>query len=50
MQSCRIAPAEVRGMDPLQRQILEVGYAALFDAGQTSKSLLPGSYEIGSLV
>jgi len=36
----RIAPAEVKGMDPMQRQILEVGYAALFDAGQTSKKLL----------
>lgn len=36
----RIAPAEVKGMDPLQRQILEVGYAALHDAGQTSKTLL----------
>eukprot|EP00435_Cladocopium_sp_Y103_P040616 s1416_g11.t1 len=36
----RIAPAEVKGMDPLQRQILEVGYAALHNAGQTSKTLL----------
>ena len=36
----RIAPAEVKGMDPLQRQILEVGYAALHDAGQTTKTLL----------
>eukprot|EP00913_Durusdinium_trenchii_P011322 g10633.t1 len=35
-----IAPAEVRGMDPLQRQILEVGYAALHNAGFTHKSLL----------
>eukprot|EP00439_Symbiodinium_sp_Y106_P044963 s594_g5.t1 len=39
-RSRMIAPAEVKGMDPMQRQILEVGYAALFDAGQTSKKLL----------
>eukprot|EP00930_Biecheleria_cincta_P033397 TRINITY_DN23131_c0_g1_i1.p1 TRINITY_DN23131_c0_g1~~TRINITY_DN23131_c0_g1_i1.p1 ORF type:complete len:894 (-),score=143.51 TRINITY_DN23131_c0_g1_i1:2-2683(-) len=36
----RIAPAEVKGMDPMQRQILEVGYEALHAAGHTSRTLL----------
>ncbi|CAJ1442193.1 unnamed protein product [Effrenium voratum] len=36
----RIAPAEVKSMDPMQRQILEVGYAALHAAGHNTKTLL----------
>jgi len=36
----RISPAETKGMDPLQRQILEIGYSALANAGRTQKSLL----------
>lgn len=36
----RIAPAEVKGMDPMQRQILEVGYEALHAGGHTSRTLL----------
>jgi len=36
----KISPAETRGMDPQQRFILDVGYEALHQAGQTQKSLL----------
>eukprot|EP00445_Apocalathium_hangoei_P022569 CAMPEP_0203899414 /NCGR_PEP_ID=MMETSP0359-20131031/41833_1 /ASSEMBLY_ACC=CAM_ASM_000338 /TAXON_ID=268821 /ORGANISM="Scrippsiella Hangoei, Strain SHTV-5" /LENGTH=1158 /DNA_ID=CAMNT_0050822657 /DNA_START=62 /DNA_END=3535 /DNA_ORIENTATION=+ len=36
----RISPAETKGCDPMQRQILEVGYTALAHAGRTAKSLL----------
>lgn len=36
----RISAAETKGCDPMQRQILEVGYSTLVNAGQTQKSLL----------
>ncbi|CAE8742837.1 unnamed protein product, partial [Polarella glacialis] len=36
----RLSPAETRGMDPMQRQILEVGYHSLCHAGCTTKTLL----------
>lgn len=36
----RISPAETKGMDPMQRQILEVGYMSLAAAGRTVKNLL----------
>mmetsp|Transcript_24537 Transcript_24537/g.70517 ORF Transcript_24537/g.70517 Transcript_24537/m.70517 type:complete len:1160 (-) Transcript_24537:68-3547(-) len=36
----RISPAETKGMDPMQRQIMEVGYVALAAAGRTVKNLL----------
>jgi len=34
-----ISPAEARGMDPTQRQVLEVSYTALADAGWNKKHL-----------
>jgi polyketide synthase-associated protein len=36
----KVSPAESKGMDPMQRQILEIGYTALAKAGRTIKNLL----------
>mmetsp|Transcript_59166 Transcript_59166/g.190309 ORF Transcript_59166/g.190309 Transcript_59166/m.190309 type:complete len:1000 (-) Transcript_59166:277-3276(-) len=36
----RISPAETKGMDPMQRQIMEIGYVSLANAGRTVKNLL----------
>mmetsp|Transcript_115611 Transcript_115611/g.258317 ORF Transcript_115611/g.258317 Transcript_115611/m.258317 type:complete len:1168 (+) Transcript_115611:165-3668(+) len=36
----RIAPAETKSMDPMQRAIMEIGYSALYGAGRTAKNLL----------
>nr|AQS99306.1 type I polyketide synthase [Gambierdiscus excentricus] len=36
----RISPAETKGMDPMQRQIMEIGYVSLATAGRTVKNLL----------
>jgi len=36
----RIAPAEVKSMDPMQRMILDAGYESLMRAGKTQKQLL----------
>lgn len=35
-----ISPAESQGMDPTQRQILEVGYETLVDAGLVKKTIM----------
>eukprot|EP00971_Amphidinium_carterae_P017109 337739-Amphidinium_carterae.2 len=36
----KLAPAETRGMDPQQRHILDAGYEALYQAGETQRTLL----------
>jgi len=45
-----ISPAEARGMDPTQRQVLEVSYISLQGAGWTKKSLQAKPANIGVFV
>mmetsp|Transcript_106274 Transcript_106274/g.298942 ORF Transcript_106274/g.298942 Transcript_106274/m.298942 type:complete len:949 (-) Transcript_106274:54-2900(-) len=45
-----ISPAEARGMDPAQRQVLEVSYIALQGGGYTKKSLQGKSEQVGMFV
>lgn len=45
-----ISPAEAKGMDPTQRQVLEVSYIALQGAGWTKRSLQAKPANIGVFV
>ena len=45
-----ISPAEARGMDPTQRQVLEVSYISLQGAGWTKKMLQAKPANIGVFV
>merc|ERR1719253_1141398 len=45
-----IPPAEARGMDPCQRQVMEVSYVALLGAGFEKKTLGRKSENIGHFV
>jgi len=45
-----ISPAEAKGMDPTQRQVLEVSYISLQGAGWTKKSLQAKPANIGVFV
>eukprot|EP00747_Dinoflagellata_sp_TGD_P140397 gnl/TRDRNA2_/TRDRNA2_176008_c0_seq1.p1 gnl/TRDRNA2_/TRDRNA2_176008_c0~~gnl/TRDRNA2_/TRDRNA2_176008_c0_seq1.p1 ORF type:complete len:938 (+),score=226.31 gnl/TRDRNA2_/TRDRNA2_176008_c0_seq1:89-2902(+) len=45
-----VSPAEARGMDPVQRQILESSYVALLGGGWDKKSLQRQSENIGHYV
>jgi len=45
-----ISPAEARGMDPTQRQVMEVGYIALQGGGYDKKSLSRKSEQVGCFV
>lgn len=45
-----ISPMEAKGMDPVQRQVLEVSYVALLEAGWDKKSLARKGENIGHFV
>merc|ERR1719221_823206 len=45
-----ISPAEARGMDPTQRQVLEVSYVSLAQCGFTKRMLQAKSENIASFV
>merc|ERR1719343_1107381 len=45
-----ISPAEARGMDPCQRQVMEVSYMALLEGGWDKRSLQRESQHIGHFV
>jgi len=45
-----ISPAEAKGMDPVQRQVMEVSYMALLEAGWDKRSLQRNSQNIGHFV
>ena len=45
-----ISPAESRGMDPAQRQVLEVSYISLAGGGFSKKSLASKSEQVGVFV
>jgi polyketide synthase-associated protein len=45
-----ISPAEAKGMDPVQRQVMEVSYVCLNGAGWDKKSLARKSENIGHFV
>mmetsp|Transcript_54362 Transcript_54362/g.168291 ORF Transcript_54362/g.168291 Transcript_54362/m.168291 type:complete len:943 (+) Transcript_54362:64-2892(+) len=45
-----ISPAEARGMDPCQRQVMEVSYMALLEGGWDKRSLQRESQNIGHFV
>mmetsp|Transcript_34350 Transcript_34350/g.102640 ORF Transcript_34350/g.102640 Transcript_34350/m.102640 type:complete len:943 (+) Transcript_34350:42-2870(+) len=45
-----ISPAEAKGMDPCQRQVMEVSYMALLEGGWDKRSLQRESQNIGHFV
>lgn len=45
-----IAPAEAKGMDPCQRQVMEVSYMALLEGGYDKRSLQRSPQNIGHFV
>mmetsp|Transcript_15815 Transcript_15815/g.34627 ORF Transcript_15815/g.34627 Transcript_15815/m.34627 type:complete len:945 (-) Transcript_15815:91-2925(-) len=45
-----ISPGEAKGMDPVQRQVMEVSYMALLEGGYDKKSLQRKPENIGHLV
>lgn len=45
-----ISPAEAKGMDPCQRQVMEVSYMALLEGGYDKRSLQRESQNIGHFV
>jgi len=45
-----ISPAEAKGMDPVQRQVMEVSYVSLMEGGWEKKSLQRQSENIGHFV
>lgn len=45
-----ISPAEAKGMDPAQRQVLEVSYMALLEGGFDKRSLMRDAQNVGHFV
>lgn len=45
-----ISPAEAKGMDPVQRQVMEVSYMALLEGGYEKRSLQRESQNVGHFV